>query len=74
MQEIIKCSGITVMQIKFRLVHIHLLVGANGQNIIVDKWTLFRNSGIKVVRYADDFVLMGKEIKDIHIRKIKSTA
>ena len=40
--------------------------------IIVDKWTLFRNSGIKVVRYADDFVLMGKEIKDIHIEKLKA--
>ena len=38
--------------------------------VIKDKWKLFKDTGIKIVRYADDFVLMGEEIKEEHLNKL----
>ena len=34
--------------------------------------SIFQKNGIEIVRYADDFVLMGREITEASIDKMKS--
>lgn len=40
--------------------------------IVNNPKSLFNRYGIKIVRYADDFVLMGKELPDVAIEKMQS--
>lgn len=40
--------------------------------IVNNPRNLFSQYGIKIVRYADDFVLMGKELPDVAIEKLQS--
>lgn len=47
-------------------VYLHLL-----DRIVENPTSLFTRYGIKIVRYADDFVLMGKQIPDHILEKLK---
>lgn len=40
--------------------------------IVNNPKSLFSRYGIKIVRYADDFVLMGKELPDVVVEKLQS--
>lgn len=40
--------------------------------IVNNPKSLFSKYGIKIVRYADDFVLMGKELPDVVVEKLQS--
>jgi group II intron reverse transcriptase/maturase len=48
-------------------IYLHLL-----DRVVNNRQSLFTKHGIKMVRYADDFVLMGKRIPDEGIEKLKS--
>ncbi len=48
-------------------IYLHLL-----DRIVNNKKSIFTQQGVKIVRYADDFVLMGKEIGDEVIKKLMS--
>ncbi len=48
-------------------VYLHLL-----DRIVNNPNSLFSKLGVKIVRYADDFVLMGKNISDAVVTKVKS--
>jgi RNA-directed DNA polymerase len=47
-------------------IYLHLL-----DRIVNNEGSLFSKHGVKIVRYADDFVLMGKHIPDDVINKLK---
>jgi RNA-directed DNA polymerase len=47
-------------------IYLHLL-----DKIVNSTGSLFHKYGVKIVRYADDFVLMGKELPDVIINKLK---
>lgn len=48
-------------------IYLHLI-----DRIINNPKSLFHKHGVKIVRYADDFVLMGKELPDQVIQKLNS--
>jgi RNA-directed DNA polymerase len=48
-------------------IYMHLV-----DKIVNDSRKLFYQTGVKIVRYADDFVLMGKTITDEVVEKLKS--
>ena len=48
-------------------IYLHLL-----DRIVNNKKSIFTQQGVKIVRYADDFVLMGKEIGEEVLKKLMS--